>query len=374
MSAKVHPAKKAVSQIDLPEQVQRMLESQDFCELQYHEAERIRKQRRKTDKEIAKLQSHDEDENRILTCPEAVLREAHRAIDRGTELLLKLIRSKKLLHTFRPTETGKAAGIEPFHTDDALDCFASRVSFLNRQLIRLAEQNVPRACRNLWFQSRLLAEAFTRLALVFPKEFREVAETSLTMPSLRSQSPKFTADAQAIAAAIHLGHKHPAPGLHDNRERVGALCHYLVSRIVEDIEYARWEYKERTRSFERLKGFSETAEEYRNISLKEWLRSTYHPSNLLHLEASASLGELHEKTNDWWSARVLPMLRNEFERLKREPNRNFALWTELQRGGERNTPNDMRRYLEKICRNKLTQIAKARKSIAHKQPARGQTT
>lgn len=79
---------------------------------------------------------------------------------------------------------------------------------------------MPKACSHLWYQAKHLAYAVVRLAAAFPEDFRSVAESSLTMPSLRARSPEFSCDAEAVAKATHLAEKHAAPDIHDNRCRL----------------------------------------------------------------------------------------------------------------------------------------------------------
>jgi len=331
---------------------------QDYIGLEYLHCEQTRLKRRKNADEAKKLAEHDALEKRIQVEPDKVLREAHEAIDRGTEIFFKLIRSGRMSQTVWPSKEGEAEGVRPWRSDQAVSCLESRVSFLNRQFIRLAEDNSPGACRHLWFAAKELAEAFTRLALVHPEEFRECAASSLTMPSLRALNPKFNADAEEIAKAIHLSEEHPAPDILDNRTRAGAECHRLVVSILEHIFSERRSYKWEKESLGRLKEFHETAELYRGVTLERVLRSQMHPDVYEQLMACANLPEWKENRMAWWKGRVLPMVKEEFKRLQKDHNRNPSLWAALKEGGERNTENDMRRYLEKTCHNKFKQIAK----------------
>ena len=91
----------------------------------------------------------------------------------------------------------------------------------------------------MWFEARKLADAVVRLAVAFPDEFRPMAETSLTMPSLRSSNPEVSCDAAAIASAVHLGERHAVPMVKKNRSRLGELCQALVAQEVEAVQDAR---------------------------------------------------------------------------------------------------------------------------------------
>lgn len=345
---------------ELPEEEAKLFRNEDYIGWEYYHCERIRQMRKPTAGQLKRLAEHDEDEKRIHADPRAVMREAHEALDRGSSLLLKLIRAGNLRHVLEPTEKGRAEGVRAQRSDQAAGCLFSRINYLNRQLIRLAQENVPEACRSLWFEAKALAEAFTRLALVWPEEFREVADDALTMPSLRGRERDFSADADAIVRAIHLGENHPAPDIWDNKSRVGALCHVVVASIIDEIFSARRHYEWERETHEMLKQFHETEEEYRGVTLEQALRSKMHPTIYEHYRACAELPDWNEDAAAWWKGRVLPMVKERFERLAEEPASNPALWAELQRGGERDSRNDMRRYMEKICRDKFNQIIRRR--------------
>jgi hypothetical protein len=176
------------------------------------------------------------------------------------------------------------------------------------------------------------------------------------MPSFRARSPKFTADAATIIATIHLAEKHPTPHVWDNKSRVGALCHLVVVSIIENIRFARRQYEWEKHNLRLAKKFHEA--EYRDATIEDVLRSQWHPTLCEHVFACAALPPWEDDAAAWWKGRVLPLVKEEFLNLAKNPSRNPALWAELKRGGERNTQNDMRRYMEKICKNKFDQIAR----------------
>jgi hypothetical protein len=346
--------------IKISDVVEAMLHQRDYTGLEYYYCEQIRRKRSKTPEQVRRLAEHDKEEEQIRRDPKAALRAGYKSIDRGASLLLKLIRSKTFTHVTEPTEKGRAAGVKPWRWDEAIDRLTSRLTYLNGQLVRLAEENAPKACWYLWFEAKSLAEAFTRLAVRHPEEFQEVAEGSLTMPSLRGRNPKFTADAARIVDAIHLAEKHPSPDVWDNKSRVGALCHLLVASLIEKIHDARREYTWETESVERLKQFPETADQYRGVSVDDALKSRLHPKLFEHVVACARLPDWSQDAQAWWKGRVLALVKEEFQEMARNPMRNPALWEELKRGGEvkSNTEKDMRRYMEKICKNKFDQIVR----------------
>ena len=344
---------------DLSDEEREMFRKHDFVGFGYFYTEILRLKETKTPDEIKRLAEHDADEKRITEEPAIVAREARESLDRGVSLLLKLIRSRRLTHTLDVTEKGKAEGLRPDQWDEAFEILGSRITDLNYQLIRLSEDNAPKACRTLWFEAKTLCESFIRLAIVRAEEFSPFAEDSLTMPSLRARDPRFTADADAIISAIHLAEKHPSPDIWDNKSRVGAMCHLIVAGIVERIHYARQQYQHEVKTLAMLKEFHETAEKYRGVSVEEKLRDGLHPKLFEHVMASTALPEWGKNPTAWWKGRVLPLVKEAFQDLSKNPVQNPTLWEELKRGGEGYTENDMRRYMEKICKNKFDQIAKS---------------
>ena len=275
--------------INLSDDEREMFRRNDYIGLEYYHCELIRKRRRKNPEQLARLAKHDLEEKRVFADPQATLREAHTAIDHGSSLLLKLIRSGRLFHAVEPTEKGKAEGVKTRKWDEAFDCLASRVTYLNDQLIRLAEDRVPRACRQLWFDASKLAEAFTQLASLYPDEFRDVAEKCVTMPSVRGRNPKFTADAEAIVRAIHLGEKHPSANVWDNKSRVGAQCHMLVARVIENIHYARDEYDRETEELNMWQNSPALAAEYHGVTVEQLVQYRLPARSFENIMACAAL-------------------------------------------------------------------------------------
>lgn len=330
----------------------RMFQKHDFTGLDHLHCEQIRAATIRTSAQEQRLAKHDKEVEEMRSDPRGTLHAAHEAIDHGTTLLLRLIESG-LLHQELHSTDG-----EDFSSDEAFDCLASRIDYLTRQLVRLAEKKTPHACMHLWCQAKTLAEAFGRLALIHPQEFRSVAESSLTMPSLRACNPKFSADSSAIAAAVHLAKKHPAPDISDNRSRVGAACHLVIARIFERIMDERRHCEWQRNTLEIMRRNGENPEKYQNMSLRDFLSRCRQPHHVDLMLTCAELPEWPNDTSRWWTNGVLPLVRNEFELLAQDPARNPALWEELKRGGERDTVNDMRRYMEKLCHNKFVQVVK----------------
>ena len=312
-----------------------MLDRGDFVGHEYLRVRRLRSKRGRTAKERKILAEHDAVEAQIQNDPKAVLEQARKAIDQGTVLLLKLIRSKKLRHDY-PEDSW----------DDAVECFTSRLDYMNRQFVRLSEDCTPKTCFHLWYQAMNLADAIVRLAAAFPEEFRSMAESSLTMPSLRARSAKFSCDAETISKAIHLAERHAAPDIHDNRSRIGALCHFLVAQKVEEVERAR-----------RARGHFERSAKYECEDSEDIIPSYVHPDwRKLYVE-SWNLPELRGHADAWWKGRIREMVRSEFDRMSKNPAHNPGLWQELGKITDQGTEKAKWRALEKYCINKVRQIA-----------------
>jgi hypothetical protein len=337
----------------LSEEVERLFATNDFEELEYHSMAELRRKRKRTPEQNKMLAEHDAIERQIEKDPKAAMREAYQAIDRGTSLLLKLIRSGKL-----EDQSFYKDGTIFSEWDDAFECLNSRLDYLNRQLVRLADKGVPGARRAVFYQAKMLTEAFIRLAQAHPNDFISAAESALTMPSLRGRNPKYTADAEAIAKSIHLAAEHPAGTMTEDKERIGEMCGYLVANILDSIMYWRRHYEYEKESLERRKNFHESAETYRGMSVEESLRRSLYPTTFAHVMACAGLPEFQEDPKAWWRLRVKPMVREEFERLKKVPSDNAALWAELCKLTDNGTEGAKWKALSDNCRNKVNQFAR----------------
>lgn len=336
-----------------PPEVEALFESNDFEELHYRTIAGLRTRKKRSAEQNAVLAEHDAIEKRIQENPEGVMREAYEAIDHGSTLLMRLIRSTKLKHQVFATD-----GSLYSEWDKSFKCLESRLDYLNRQLVRLAEQGVPDARNLVFYQAKSLAKAFIRLAQAHPADFISAAESSLTMPSLRAKNPGYTADAEAIANGIHLAEKHPAGRMTDDKARIGELCGSLVVEILESIMWARRHYQHEKETLEMFQKFHETVETYRGMTLEEYLRNNLYPTKYDHVLGCAALPELRGNPAVWWTQRVKTMLREEFDRLKKNPALNAALWTELGRSTNQGPEGARWKALSDNCRNKLNQLAR----------------
>ncbi len=304
-------------------------------------------------------------EARIQKEPEALLNEARGGLKKSVSVLSKLVRSGKLRQRLEYMD-----GRLHREFDESCRSFTDLLHWMNRLMVLHAGHGRPAMRTALFFDAKMLSEAFIRLAQAHPEDFISAAESSLTMPSVRARNPGFTADAETIVKAIYLGSEHPAADVSDNRGRAGAHSHLLVANILDGIHTLRRQFERKKESLALLQSFHETADEYRGVELEDYLRNTYHIDNLLPLLACAALPPWEENAKAWWKGRVREMVHNEFDEIARNPGRNPALWEELGKGGEspNSTLKDRRRYLEKLCRNKFLQVSRA----AHRTPARGQ--
>jgi len=335
--SKLSKKSKAPRHVIVPEEDFELLDRGDFIEYEYLRAHRARKKRRCSVEENKFLAEHDRLEARIQQNPKAVLEQARDAIDEGTVLLLKLIRSRKLRYEC-PKDFGGSSW------DKAMNCFTSRLGFLNRQFVRISEDRAPEACFHLWYQTLDLAGAVVRLCEIFPEEFRGMAESSLFMPSLRARNPKFTCNSEAIGKAIHLAEKHPAPEIHDNRTRIGALCHRLIADFVAEVQWARRQKE----NFEEDAKFSNS---------QELIPAYVHPDWRELYEESWDLPELPDNAEKWWKNRIQKMAKREFCRVMKNPKRNPVLREELNKITDNGTESAMWHEFEKNCLNKLNQIS-----------------
>ncbi len=336
-----------------PEEEEELLAANDFEELDYFRMAQMRQRKKRTPEQNKKLAEHDAIERQIAKDPKAVLRKAHEAMDHGTSLLLKLIRSGKLEQRYFCKD-----GSIFSEWDDAFVCLKSRLEYLNQQLVRLADKGIPDARRAVFYQAKILTETFIRLAQAHPEDFIGAAESSLTMPSLRARNPKYAADAEAIGKAIHLGEKHPAGPMTEDKARIGEMCGHLVANILDSIMYWRRQVECERESLERLKNFHETTETYRGMSVEESLRRGLYPTKFELAMVCASLPKFEDDPKAWWTLRVKPMVREEFERLKKTPAHNAGLWAELGKLTDNGTEGAKWKALSDNCRNKVNQFAR----------------
>jgi hypothetical protein len=295
----------------------------DFVGLDFYRAEKLRRKRKLTQWERDFLREFDSIRRRIAHDPRKVKKQAFDAVFRGLRLLEYLIHEKWRNDLPKKTNPDYLPEMADADLYDALITLMEVTGSVRDDFINYAEMGSPFACVVIFEEAKKLASAFSRLAIAHPENFQRVALRSLTMPSLRARNPAFTCDAEAIIKAIRLAEGHHASNIHDNRSRIGALCHQYMAEIVDLLEAARLEIKQ-------------------------------HGDAKHHL---AQLPELRGNAQLWWTAEIKDWVHREFVRMKKNHYRNPALWQELEKITDHGTDSAMCAAFEKYCRNKLDQIA-----------------
>ena len=119
----------------LPEEDFELLDRGDYIGYEHLRVRRLSGRKHLESKDRKFLAEYHAANARIQSDPKAVLEQARNSIDEGTTLLLRLVYSRKLRHEF-PQEYNA-------NWDEAMNCLTSRLAFLNRQLVRFAEDRVP---------------------------------------------------------------------------------------------------------------------------------------------------------------------------------------------------------------------------------------
>jgi hypothetical protein len=291
-----------------------LMNRHDTVGIHYLQADQLRRKRKLNKGEQAFLKQFDADRKRILRDPASIWQKGFETIHRGIMLIETLIHEKRAQNISYEQDAA-------FY--DAVCMLQSVAAGLRSDFIRYAEEGMPWACDVIFTEGKALASAFSRLAIAYPEHFRHYAEESLTMPSLRVRNPDFTCDAEAIISAIHLAEKHHAGNIHDNRSRIGALCHLFVAERVDRLVACRLQARQN--------GDTDS----------KWF-------NFPELKGNAKL---------WWKDGLKEWVHLEFEKMRKNPHRNPALWQELEKITDHGTPSAMRAAFEKYCFNKLEQIA-----------------
>lgn len=286
----------------------------DYVGIRYLQAAQLKRKRKPNKEEQRFLKQFDADRKRILRDPESVWKKGFETVHRGLMLMESVIHEKLAQNISEEQDPALY---------DTISMLSMVAVHLRDDIIRYAENGMPWACHAIFRDGKALASAFSRLAIAFPDHFRYYAEESLTMPSLRARNPAFTCDAEAIIHAVHLAEKHHASNIHDNRTRIGALCHQFVAEYVDLFVACRVEARE--------KGHTDS----------KWF----------------NMPELKGNAKAWWKAEIKERVHREFDKMKKNLRHNPALWQELEKVTDRGTDSAKRAALEKYCFNKLQQIA-----------------
>ncbi|MCX6924097.1 MAG: hypothetical protein NT154_12940, partial [Verrucomicrobia bacterium] len=137
---------------------------------------------------------------------------------------MKLIRSRTLHEEYDHSAS-----------DHAFDCLASRISFLNQQLVRLAECRTPNACRSLWCEpltETLYHFLAGQYAIIINSAVRQAGGAPLNPETLAA----FASD----VAALRKGDQN-AERLRLERHRVGIELKRL--RLAMKDSHEKWKTK-----------------------------------------------------------------------------------------------------------------------------------
>lgn len=240
----------------------------------------------------------------IQSDPATALREAHKAFDYGTELLLKLIKSKKLFNPkIRPERFG----------DDAEICLCSRISYLIKEICKFTKTGRHYPVFVAWHDGKKLTEAVHELASVGPIEsLQAIARESLFMPSLRSKHGNLPRNFKKIAEKIQLSDDCAINTEWKAKYQLDASPTRFVAQIVEYVADWRRDLEERRATLLGLKKLADTNShfrEFKNLSLKDYLCQTYRHKQVPILLVYLNLPTLTLKTSDqWWKKAIKPYI------------------------------------------------------------------
>jgi len=338
------------------EEVNQFLKRQDWIGLNYLRAERLRGKAGRTPDETKFLREHDAVEARIQADPGAAKLQAFKSIGAEVVVLLKLIRSKKLLQKFRYTD-----GIDRPHEahDDAERALCDQVSWLVREVCKLARQGRFAPVNTVWHGARAMVETIHDMALAGSVEnLRSMAGDSFFLPSLRANPKTFTHDFEKVAQAVGLSQEcvinMDSKALHQMDRPVTRF----VAEVVEEIASEKREVEhaaETLAMFQRHAKAEPKGEcaKYRGVSLEDYWReqSPYQQEALAYRQ----LPPLTKSTVPiWWKIAVKPLLhRSEtLERIKGTP-----LYDELCKATD-GKDYQVRDELKRRCRPRLASLAK----------------
>ena len=289
----------------------------DLVGIRHLRVRQLKRKRKLSKAERQFLAEFEIDQKKIQRDPDAVWQEGFDLAHKGIRLLNMILYEKRVQGVQDMKDEADGAAY------NAMTSLWGLAVNLRKDFVRYAEEGSPVAAHFIFSQGKELATAFSRLAIDYQENIREFAERLLTMPSLRARNAAFTCAADAIIEAIHLAERHHASNLHDNRSRIGALCHQFIAQIVDLVEACRLEAKQK------------------NHTDSEWW----------------DFPELKGNAMTWWKLELKELVDREFEKMKKYPQRNPALWQELDKVTDRGTDSAKRAAFQKYCYNKLEQIA-----------------
>jgi hypothetical protein len=338
------------------EEVRQFLKRQDWIGLNYLRAQRLRGKAGRTPEEAKFLREHDAVEARIQADPKAAHLNASQSISAEAVVLLKLIRSKKLLQKFQYTD-----GIDRPHEahDEAERALCDQVTWLVREVCKLARQGRFAPVNTVWHGARAMVETIHEMALLGTVDnLRCMARDSFFLPSLRAKPKTFSHDFDKVAAAIGLSEECV---INMDSEALHQMDRPVTRFVAEMIEEIASEKREVERAEETLAMFQRLAKEepkgefakYRGVALEDYWRKQrpFQPEALSYRK----LPPLSKSTvPTWWTIAVKPLLdRPEtLERIK-----GTQLYDELCKATD-GKDYQIRDELKRRCRPRLASLAK----------------
>lgn len=339
------------------EEVLQFVKAGDFMGFEYFKAERLRSKPNRTAKDEKFLTEHDAVEAAMQSDPRAVKKQARQSIDHGAELLLKLIRSKKLFYRADFTD-----GIERPHEahDEAEGCLCDRVSWLIREVCKLAKEGRFAPVNTVWHGAEDLVETIHDMALKGTVDkLRFIARHSLYLPSLRARAKTFSHDFAKVQEALELSKDCIVNMDSEALHQLDRPATRLVAEILEDI--ASWQChirheEQMLQTFQRCQAErpGDIFDEYRGLTLADyWLQSYPRYPEVLGYR---DLPPLDRKTWPvWWEKAVKPRLEapETLEEIK-----GTAFFEELRKATTSGKDYEVRDELKRRCKPKVKALAR----------------
>jgi hypothetical protein len=160
-----------------------LMNRHDIVGIRYLRVGQLKRKRKLNKAERKFLAEFEADRKRIMRDPDAVWKKGFDLAHRGI-LLLNMLLYEKGLQNFPE--------IRDMSAYNAMTTLWGLGVNLREDFVRYAEDGSAFAAHFIFSQGKELASAFSRLAIAYPEHFREFAERSLTMPSLRGRNPAFS--------------------------------------------------------------------------------------------------------------------------------------------------------------------------------------
>jgi hypothetical protein len=338
------------------EEVRQFLKRKDWIGLNYLRADRLRGKAGLTPEEERFLREHEAAEARIQADPKQARLKASQCMSADAVVLLKLIRSKRLLEKFEYTD-----GLDRPHeaSDEAERALCDQVSWLVREVCKLAREGRFDPVNTVWQGARAMVETIHDMALHGTVDnLRFMARDSFFLPSLRAKPTTFTHDFDKIAAAIGLSQECV---INMDSKALHQMDRPVTRFVAEMIEEITSEKREVERAAETLARFQSLANEepkgefakYRGVALEDyWREQRPFQQEALSYRKLPPLSKC--TVPDWWTMALKPLLdRPEtLERIK-----GTQLYEDLCNATD-GKDYQVRDELKRRCKPKLAALAK----------------